>query len=45
MTLNMGMDKLLSMPITDLLDTIREVSEVASDRKGIQARNKNRRHG
>lgn len=42
MTLNMGMDALLSMPISDLLDTIKEVAEVVSDRKRIQARNQNR---
>lgn len=43
MTLNMGMDKLMSMPISDLLDIIREVREVVDDRKRIQARNQNRR--
>lgn len=43
MTLNMGMDKLMSMPISDFLDIIREVREVVDDRKRIQARNQNRR--
>ena len=44
MTVNMGMDALLSMPISDLLDTIKEVAEVVDDRKRIQARYQNRRH-
>ena len=43
MTVNMGMDALLSMPISDLLDTIKEVAEVVDDRKRIQASHQNRR--
>lgn len=44
MTLNMGMDTLLSMPIMELLDIILEVDEVVSERKRIQARNQDSRH-
>lgn len=44
MTLNMGMDSLLAMPVSDLLDTVREVEEVVSERKRIQTRNQNRRN-
>lgn len=39
----MGMDKLLSIPILDLLDIVKEVAEVVSDRKRIQARSQDRR--
>lgn len=43
-TLNMGMDKLLSMPISELMDTVKEVVEVVNERKRISAGNQNRRH-
>ena len=43
MTLNMGMDDLLSMPVADLLEVVKEVAEVVSERKRIQARNKDSR--
>lgn len=45
MSLNMGMDRLLSMPISDLLDTVREVAEVVGERKRISAGSKNRWYG
>lgn len=43
MDLRTGMDYFYSLPVTDLLDTIREVAEIGDDRrKRIQARNQNR---
>ena len=43
-TLNMDMDKLLSKPVSDFMDIIKEVSEVVSDRKRAQAGDQNRRN-
>ena len=40
----MGMDRLLSMPVIDLLDTIKEVSEVVNERKRISAGHSSRRN-
>ncbi len=37
------MDRLREMPIIELLDTVKEVGEVVSDRKRIQARDQDRR--
>lgn len=43
MTLQTGLDYFSSLSVIDLLDTIEEVSEIASERKRIQAANKNSR--
>lgn len=43
MTLHMGMDILLSMPVAEFLDTVKEVAEVVNDKRTSTA-NKNRRN-
>lgn len=45
MTLQTGLDKFSEMPLTEWVETIREVSEVVNERKRIQANGKDSRRG
>nr|DAH89377.1 MAG TPA: hypothetical protein [Caudoviricetes sp.] len=44
MTIQAGIEYLYSLPVSELLDLIQEVSEVVDERKRIQAGYKNRRN-
>lgn len=44
MTVQAGIDYLYSLPLSELLELMKEVAEVVDDRKRIQAGNKNRRY-
>lgn len=42
MTVQAGIDYLYSLPVSELLELIKEVTEVVNERQRISARNKNR---
>ena len=44
MTLQTGIDYLSSLSVSELLDTIKEVSEIVSERERIRASHKNQRN-
>ena len=44
MTIKAGIEYLHSLPLLELLDLIKEVSEVVDDRKRVQARYQNSRN-
>lgn len=44
MTVKAGIDYLYSLPLSELLELMKEVSEVVDDRKRTQAGNKNSRY-
>lgn len=42
MTVQAGIDYLYSLPVSELLELMKEVTEVVNERQRISARNKNR---